>query len=349
MSSDETKLEAAYEHLMEENIKSQLEKNGTMAILRSEMHIKVLQMMRGQQDMSKKRPLTGGSANSSADRSLIKLINQLVMEFFHWFGYRHTLETFRMETVMRDWQLNPDANKVDPLHSMTERCRKLREELEDLRTQKGIKHEKLVQSNRKLIKNDPLKRLIAINKAKTPPPRSFKTDISKVNLDSSESDILDTDYSEDETEDSDAYKDIPDRQFYVEDLPPEAKYAPGHGEEGPYDAKQRQAETLFQQYKREVSTDNIPSSSKKPITPNRPRSIPTEGLALWDKSSSRGKDEGVKKNKVSHWKYAGKTPTRGKNGFKADGEPVLANIKPKCPDTHIGKIDLDSDDSFNDD
>ncbi|XP_017118657.1 uncharacterized protein LOC108140439 [Drosophila elegans] len=378
MSSDETKLEAAYENLMEENIKSQLEKNGTMAILRSEMHIKVLQMMRGQQDMSKKRPLTGGSANLSPDRSLIKLINQLVMEFFHWYGYRHTLETFRMETgesaanrsemeqsllltpdskdlpllaqlVMRDWKLNPDASKVDPLHSMSERCRKLREELEDLRTQKGIKHEKLVQSNRKLIKNDPLKRPIAIKKAKTPPPRSFKTDSSKVNLDSSESDILDTDYSEDETEDSDAYKDIPDRQFYVDDLPPEDKYAPGHGEEGPYDAKQRQAETLFQQYRREVSNDNIPSSSKKPITPNRPRNLPTGGLALRDKSSSRGKDEGVKENKGFHWKCPGKTPTRGKNGFKSDGEPVLADIKPKCPETHIGKIDLDSDDSFNDD
>ncbi|XP_016968997.1 uncharacterized protein LOC108037055 [Drosophila rhopaloa] len=375
MSSDEIKLEAAYEHLMEENIKSQLEKNGTMAVLRSEMHVKVLQMMRGQQDVIRKQSLMGGSANLSEDQSLIKLINQLVMEFFHWFGYRHTLETFRMETgesvanrsemeqslfitpdskdipllaqlIMRDWKLSPDnvvgkrvVQLPDPGNSMSQRCRKLREELEAQRAQKEIKQEKLVQYNRKLIKNDPLKRPITVKMTKTP-PRSFKKESSKVCLDSSESDILESDYSEEESEDSDAYKDIPDRQFYIEDLPPEGKYAPGRGEEGPYDAKQRQADSLFEQYKRGISADNIPSSSKKPTTPNRPRNLPTEGSDSWNESSLRGK------NKVSQWNYPRKIQHRGKNGIKSEDEPLLAVAKPKCPDTQIGEINLDSDDSY---
>jgi len=375
MSSDEIKLEAAYEQLIEEDIKSQLEKNGTMALLRSEMHVKVLQMMRGQLDVSKSKPLTGGLSNGtnlSEDQSLIKLINQLVMEFFHWFGYKHTLETFRMETgeivanrnemeqslhitpeskdlpllaqlVMRDWKFNGDqvgSKKVvqlpDPVNTMPQRCLKLKEELQALRKQKVVKgkvqqEDKLVQYNRKLINNDPFR--TPMTPKKTNPPTRF------LKKDTSESDILESDYSEYESEDSDAYKDIPDRQFFIDDLPPEGKYAPGHGEEGP--------DGLFQQYEDDVNTDHIPSSSKKPVISRGPKTPPSEGSESGDKASICSKKKGSRKN---YWNSPRRLQRRSKNDFKSDDDELVPAVtKQKCPDTHIGKIDLDSDYSFDDD
>ncbi|KAH8363090.1 hypothetical protein KR084_005240 [Drosophila pseudotakahashii] len=362
MSSDEIKLEAAYEQLIEEDIKSQLEKNGTMAVLRSEMHVKVLQMMRGQLGVTKAQSLTGRVTKPFEDQSLIKLINQLVMEFLHWFGYKHTLETFRMETgeivanrnemeqsllitpeskdlpllaqlIMRVWKFNVDkveAKKViqlpDPVSSMPQRCRKLKKELEALRNQKELKQEvKLVQYNRKLINNDPLRKPIETKKT-TPPPRLLKKENTCVV--SSDSDILETDYSEDESEDSDAYKDIPDRQFFIDDLPPEGKYTPGHGEED-------------EQYERDFGTDNIPSSSKKRIISKRSRNKPIESSESGDK---------VKCSKKANWNSPRRVQVRSKTGLKSDDdELVLAVTKPKCPDTHIEKTDLESDDSFEDD
>ncbi|XP_017083561.2 uncharacterized protein LOC108116286 [Drosophila eugracilis] len=367
MSSDEIKLEAAYEQMVEENIKSELEKTGAMAVLRSEMHVKILKIMRGQLEGSKTQPLMGRASSAtklSQDRSLIRLINQLVMEFFHWFGYKHTLETFRMETgetlanrseiekslsitpeskdlpllaqlIMRDW-IKTDkvgAKKVinlpDPVNSKPQKCCKLKKELEVRQTQKDNKPNKLIQNNRKLISNERM-RVPITPKKPSPPPRSIQKEESKVIIDSSESDILETDYSEEESEDSDAYKDIPDRQFFIDDLPAEGKYAPGHGEEGPYDAKQNLAESLFRQYEREANSDNIPSSSK---------------IGCGDNASVGDKKEGSKK---SNWKSPRRLQVQCKSSSKSDDETVLAVSKPKCPETHIGKIDLESDDSFDD-
>ncbi|XP_016952230.1 uncharacterized protein LOC108026046 [Drosophila biarmipes] len=374
MSSDEIKLEAAYEKLIEEDIRSQLEKNGTMALLRSEMHVKVLQMMRGQLEVSKKNPLKGrlsNGGNLSEDHSLIKLINQLVMEFFHWFGYKHTLETFRMETgeivtnrnemeqsllitpeakdlpllaqlVMRDWKFhggNVGPKKVvqlpDPVSSMPQRCRKLKEELQALRKQKQAKGRvqpevKLVQYNRKLINNDQYQK--PLTPKKNSPTRSLKKD-------SSASDILETDYSEYESDDSDAYKDIPDRQFFVDDLPPEGKYAPGHGEEG--------SEGLFQEYEGNINTDETPSSSKKPTSSRRPKTPPHEGSESGDKASIFSKKNGPKKN---FWISPRRLQHQSHNNLKSDDDQLVPAVtKPKCPDTHIGKVDLDSDGSSDDD
>ncbi|XP_016995345.3 uncharacterized protein [Drosophila takahashii] len=362
MSSDEIKLEAAYEQLIEEDIKSQLEKNGTMAVLRSEMHVKVLQMMQGQLGVTKAQSLTGRVTKPSEDQSLIKLINQLVMEFLHWFGYKHTLETFRMETgeivanrnemeqsllitpeskdlpllaqlIIRDSKFNVDkvdAKKViqlpDPVSSMPQRCRKLKKELEALRKQKELKQEvKLVQYNGKLINNDSFRKPTEAKKA-SPSPRLFKKENSCAV--SSDSDILETDYSEEESEDSDAYNDIPDRQFFIDDLPPEGKYAAGHGEED-------------EEYDRDFGTDNIPSSSKKPLASKWSRKPPIE-------SSESG--DNVKCPKKANWNSPRRVQARSKSGLKSDDDELVPAVtKPKCPDTHIGKIDLDSDGSFDED
>lgn len=68
MSSDKNKASATFEKMMEESIKSQFEKNGTMAELRSEMHVKVLKLLRGQQDVPKPPLLTGKLVNSTRDQ-----------------------------------------------------------------------------------------------------------------------------------------------------------------------------------------------------------------------------------------------------------------------------------------
>ncbi|KAH8336295.1 hypothetical protein KR074_009661, partial [Drosophila pseudoananassae] len=304
MSSDENKVEAAFQTMVEESLKTNFEKNGVMASLRSEMHVKVLQMMRGQLEMPKSEPLMGvSSSNSSNDRTLIKLINQLIMEFFNWFGYRHTLETYRMETgdrisprselekqlsmspespdvpllaqlIMRVWNRseerpnpkrvvhlpNPASTKAQP---QTQSTRKLKNEQEIAPEASSIlKQKKLIQHNQTLILNDPLRKPIMVKSTKKQPPRSVNKPERKACSESSESE-LDSYYSED-SEDSDAYADIPDRQFYIEELPPEGKYNPGHGEEGPYEEKQNFAENLFQRFQREINQrDDEPSTSRK--------------------------------------------------------------------------------------
>ncbi|KAH8236509.1 hypothetical protein KR026_003826, partial [Drosophila bipectinata] len=311
MSSDENKVEAAFQTMVEESVKTNFEKNGIMASLRCEMHVKVLQMMRGQLDMPKSEPLMGISSSNrstgrTSDRALIKLINQLVMEFFSWFGYRHTLETFRMETgdqislrselekqlsispespdmpllaqlIMSVWNQsddrpipkrvvhlpNPDlpSPKAQP-QSQPQSTRKLKNEQKIGTSGVDIKQKKLVQHNQTLILNDPLRKPIMVKSTKKQLPRSVNKPERTECTESSESE-LDSYYSED-SEDSDAYADIPDRQYYIEELPPEGKYNPGHGEEGPYEEKQNFAENLFQRYQREMNQrDDEPSTSRK--------------------------------------------------------------------------------------
>ncbi|XP_043654678.1 uncharacterized protein LOC122621021 [Drosophila teissieri] len=384
MSSNERKLEADYEKLIEQNIKSQFEKNGTMAALRSEMHVKILMMMRGQLDMSKIQSLSGGASggsNHSGDHSLVKLINQLVMEFLDWFGYRHTLETFRMETgervanrremeqsllitpeskdfpllaqlVMRDWKSTThkgSSKKVvqlpDPVKTTPQPSRKLIKELTAMRTPKSeTKQDKLVQYNRQLISNDPFTKAITLKHSITATPhRSLKTEKCKSYVDSSESDILESDYSEEESEDSDAYKDIPDRQIFIDDLPPEGKYAPNHGEEGPFAASKNQNDGEVQQDEIELYTDNIPSSSNKPKTQRKP---------LSESSDSEYKPSISGRHKVSrqvYWNSPRRLPLRSKNTSKSEDEPEPAVTKPFCPDTQVGKMDFDSDYSSDED
>ncbi|KAH8382904.1 hypothetical protein KR009_005769, partial [Drosophila setifemur] len=287
-SSDKNKMEAEYEQMMEESIKGQFVRNGTMAGLRSELHVKVLQMMRGQMEKPKTEALMG-SVKVSEDRGLITLINQLIMEFFQWFGYRHSLETFKMETgekmasrrdieqkltispdskdlpllaqlIMRDWK--SDLDKVgtkrmvqvpDPDNSKP-KVPKVQEEL-------PIKQTKLVQNNRKLIENDPFRKTTVVKQMKQIQKQenmqiTLTKPEQKQSMETSESD-LDSYYSD--SEDSEPYADIPDRQIYMEELPPEGKYDPGHGEEGPYQG-------MLLRYQREPNSDDAPSSSKKSHT-----------------------------------------------------------------------------------
>ncbi|KAH8389383.1 uncharacterized protein LOC110191805 [Drosophila serrata] len=367
MNSDEQNREAAYEQMMEESIKSQFEKNGTMAALRSEMHLKVLQLLRGQQNMLKPKLLTGEVTKlnkTPRDQSLIKLINQLIMEFFNWFGYRHTLETFRMETgddlafrsdleerlfiipdskdlpllaqlVIRDWKSSLPKKTQRPVPQNPQP----KEQLEVQPIKRDVKVKKLIQNNKKLIDSDPVRKVITIKHPKAPrpphqpPPITKKVD-RKISVESSESDLLETDFSV-ESEDSDAYADIPDRHVFVDDLPPEGKYISGHGEEGAtHDVQQNLVECLIQQYQRELTTGDKPILSQKPQTAKGKKCEKTEsnvfeGLESGKKSSSNAKQEKASKKKPK----------------------VVPKIRPTLadePETHIMGVSFDSED-FSDD
>ncbi|EDV43531.1 uncharacterized protein Dana_GF18538 [Drosophila ananassae] len=404
MSSDENKMEAAFKNMVEESLKTQFEQNGIMAKLRSEMHVKVLQMMRGQLGMTKTEPLMGVStSDSTTDRALIKVINQLIMEFFNFFGYRHTLETFRMETgertfsrseiekhlsispvspeipilaqlTMRVWNQSLDqaiSKKVVQLPSpespkpqpqlqpqpQPQRIRKLKDEQEILQRSPGkeIKQKKLIQNNQKLIMNDPLrKRIVGLKPSKKQLPLSVNKPDQKACTESSESE-LESYYSED-SEDSDAYADIPDRHVYIEELPPEGKYDAGHGEEGPYDAKQNFAENLFQRYQREISQRNEgPSTSRKTTKPKgckgkrQAKSTESEnssqmsGREALELQLNTCRSKGATSNPNSTRKARG---TLWAKSHQDIGEEAhLAVTKPQCPETHIGSVDLNSDEN----
>lgn len=382
MSSDKNKASATFEKMMEESIKSQFEKNGTMAELRSEMHVKVLKLLRGQQDVPKPPLLTGEASklnkgSGTRDHSLVKLINQLIMEFFNWFGYRHSLETFHMETgddmalrsdleerlfitpeskdlpllaqlVMRDWKSS--------LAPVPENSKPNKEKLPTPRGKNILADKKLIQNNQKLIASDPYRKAITVKQMRTPPsphpqPMAKKPE-RKVSVESSESDLLESDYSE-ESQDSDLYADIPDRHVFVDDLPPEGKYTPGQGEEGqgPYDAKQSLAECLYQRYQRGCNADDIPSSSQKAITPKglkikEMECNVSEGSESDGKTSSSGKQEKARKGKTIMNRT--RSQTLGKNGASSADEHKLPVTRPECPETHISGIDFDSDDSYED-
>ncbi|KAH8265305.1 hypothetical protein KR038_003779 [Drosophila bunnanda] len=363
MNSDERKEEAVYEQMVQESIKSQFEKNGTMAALRSEMHLKVLQLLRGQQDMFQPKLLSGQATKlgkTSRDQSLIKLINQLIMEFFKWFGYRHTLETFRMETaddtasrseleqrlfiipdskdlpllaqlVMRDWKssLPQKTQKKPPVPKNPQPKQKL--EVQQIK--KDAKVKQLIQNNKKLIASDPVRKVITIKHPRSPPPQppAITKQVNRiVSVESSESDLLESDYSV-ESEDSDAYADIPDRHVFEDDLPPEGKYISGHGEEG--GAHDEQQSLVGCQCQRVISTEDKPSLFQKPLKGRKwgkTESSVFQCLESKNKSPGNGKQEkaGKKKPEVSI-----------KNGFNLADEP----------ETHIMGISFDSEDCSDED
>ncbi|XP_030374524.1 protein starmaker [Scaptodrosophila lebanonensis] len=63
--------------------------------IRGEMHVRVLELLRDKLGKSDK-PLCGHQLTDQDERVL--LLNKLIMEYLNWYGYKHTMETFSMET-----------------------------------------------------------------------------------------------------------------------------------------------------------------------------------------------------------------------------------------------------------
>ncbi|BFF90354.1 uncharacterized protein DMAD_08896 [Drosophila madeirensis] len=465
MSANEYKLKpSVYEELTYHSIKRQLERNGTLAALSSGVHVEILKLVKGNLGGSTAEPLAGAEVapgdNSIKDRGFSPLINQLMMEYLEWFGYRHTLETFKLETgqkvasreeieqtlaldfplrdvpilvqlILRQQGKEPEKKEClrkplkmapkkivklplpeksmkfplpekstsltvpqkstrnqkniekssrlleVPENSIPERCSKLRTLKETAKTDWTTPVPKLVQNNRKLIDKkieSHAKRATVFKSQMKENPKAFFHSLTKESpesrapVNSSESDELPS-YDEH----SDASSDIPDRHYYVEQDPPEVEYAPGHGEEGPYNAKQVKAETLFQRYQQEKPkasnqeksmTAKQPPSKKPSITftkksavkrksfevpelfvttppENNYPSIARDGLNLnLSKLMSS-------KNKLSSAQSTPKKiPLWNKIEVEED-EPNLPVSKPPCPETHIRGIHLDSSSESN--
>ncbi|XP_001360083.3 muscle M-line assembly protein unc-89 [Drosophila pseudoobscura] len=260
-----------------------------------------------------------------------------------------------------------------PENSIPERCPKLKEKLETLRTLKetaktdwNIPVSKLVQNNRKLTQGQIKKPDTVVKTQMKENPKAYfatprkETPESRPPVNSSESDELPS-YDEH----SDASSDIPDRHYYVEEEPPEVSYAPGHGEEGPYIDKQNKAETLYQQYQDEKPIDTSkgmnkqksiaskhPPSKKSALTTIKKSAIKSKAFDVPEfivTMPSRNKaSDGLDLNKLMSCKNRspgqstpGRSPLWNKMPVEGD-EPSLAVTKPQCPETHINGIDLDS-------
>ncbi|XP_064548682.1 trans-Golgi network integral membrane protein 2 [Drosophila montana] len=85
----------SYSQIIEDSIRLHFERNGILDEMRSGLHVKVLKMMRGEMDLKRDEPLCGGDMQQ---RGLLQLLNYLVVDYFAWYGYKHTLETFALET-----------------------------------------------------------------------------------------------------------------------------------------------------------------------------------------------------------------------------------------------------------
>lgn len=85
----------SYAKLVENGIRLHFERNGTLDEMRSGLHAKVLTMLHGAKNLKKHEPLCGGDV---VQQGLVRLLNHLVIDYFDWYGYKHTLETFALET-----------------------------------------------------------------------------------------------------------------------------------------------------------------------------------------------------------------------------------------------------------
>lgn len=85
----------SYAKLVENGIRLHFERNGTLDEMRSGLHVKVLTMLHGAKNLKKHEPLCGGDV---VQLGLVRLLNHLVIDYFDWYGYKHTLETFALET-----------------------------------------------------------------------------------------------------------------------------------------------------------------------------------------------------------------------------------------------------------
>ncbi|EDV93554.1 uncharacterized protein LOC6563913 [Drosophila grimshawi] len=87
--------ERTYTQLIENSIRMNFERSGIVNELRSGLHVNVLKAIREELYLDKDGALCGGDVQQ---RGLLQLLNYLVVDYFDWYGYKHTLETFALET-----------------------------------------------------------------------------------------------------------------------------------------------------------------------------------------------------------------------------------------------------------
>ncbi|XP_034487897.1 uncharacterized protein LOC117792051 [Drosophila innubila] len=395
----------SYSQLIEESIKLHFERNGTLDEMRSGLHVKVLKMLHDQKKLRKDEPLCGGELER---RGLSHLLNQLIVDYFDWYGYKHTLETFSLETgikskksrekLRRELNGNFDHKELPILLEMLmkQTNRDYSNQSEENQAQHVLAKVETTSSNSKKvpgpslvvrelqqpekkaprpssravespIKVDKLHRPITpINYApnsqakvhvrqrmtevvrkvpsnpkkvgkKSPEiakPTSYDTDTASDSTKSS------TEDDDNDTEESETFADIPNRYYYREQEPPERTYPHGYGEEGPYEGQhlQKPAKPLNSRkvekskaqkfYEMENKERKLKSSSK-----DMPKSPNTKSKTSDQSTSKRSRFLYQSFRRVNH----------------SDDDLNMPVSKPKCPETVISSIKMDSADDSDED
>lgn len=74
-----------------EAVKSTLEESGELKNIRANIQKKVFDVIRGEASLA-------GSPRVNERDPRIQLVNQLIMQYFHWYGYMYTIEMFGVES-----------------------------------------------------------------------------------------------------------------------------------------------------------------------------------------------------------------------------------------------------------
>lgn len=93
MNKDKSESESDRVEKLKRIVEHTLEQNGDLQKFRAMMRSKVLSILRD----SDRTPMT--QLVNSRSTQLFKIINQLIMEYFHWMGYNYTMEIFETEAT----------------------------------------------------------------------------------------------------------------------------------------------------------------------------------------------------------------------------------------------------------
>lgn len=88
-------------------IKTKFKQDGVLQEVLCLLQMKMIAMMKGKSESNSlfQRPLI--STNNSQER--IKLLNQLIMEYFHWHGFHYSAQMFSMESSSENVSPNRES------------------------------------------------------------------------------------------------------------------------------------------------------------------------------------------------------------------------------------------------
>ncbi|KAL7728045.1 hypothetical protein ACLKA6_017895 [Drosophila palustris] len=397
----------SYSQLIEEGIKLHFERNGTLDEMRSGLHVKVLKMLHGQRKLRKDEPLCGGELEQ---RGLSHLLNQLIFDYFDWYGYKHTLETFSLETGIKSKKsreklrrevngnfdhkelpvllemlmkqtnrdnskqseedqaqhvlakvesTSSDSKKVPTASMVVKELPKPEKKSPGLATRRIINKtvespiktdnfyrpiapinsakisEAKVKVRQRMVEVDtkvPCNRKKVGNKSKTI-KNSYDTDTASDSTKSSTDDDVGTDESE-------TFADIPNRYYYREQEPLERTYPLGYGEEGPYEGQlpQKSAKLLNSRKADKSKTLNYYEMEKK----ERKLKTSSKDMPKAQITKSKASDHGTSKRS----KFLYQSHRRLNH---SDDDLNMPVSKPKCPETMVSAIKMDSAGDTDDD
>ncbi|EDV93555.1 GH18217 [Drosophila grimshawi] len=81
--------------LIEASVRMHLERNEKLEKMRSKLHVEALKMLHALKSLERDEP---SRCANMEQRGLMQLLNYLVVDYFDWYGYTSTLQTFAIES-----------------------------------------------------------------------------------------------------------------------------------------------------------------------------------------------------------------------------------------------------------